>query len=112
MVDWIVRLTAMAVTAVVLADVARGVWLMAKLTRYLRVKYPRLGYTLWLPRFESRRDAAAWLATWRAIARSGDPVIAAIRLDGHAIVLRYFQLALTSNGWAMVVSTIVPRLSA
>jgi hypothetical protein len=73
-------------------------------------KHARLGVGLWLPAFGSVRDARAWLLTWRAILTSGDPAIALVRVKARVLAARYFQLAVTSNAWAMAVSAIVPGL--
>jgi len=59
----------------------------------------------------SLRAARAWLATWRGILRSGDPMMAAIRVDGRCVIARHVQLMLSSHAWVIVVATMVPRLS-
>jgi hypothetical protein len=110
MVDAIVRLTGLAVVLIAALNIAHGVAVAARFVAHVTRRYPHLRLDLWLPLWASRRDAHAWLATWRGILRSGDPVMATIRVDGRRVFGRHLQLMLSSEAWAMVVATMVPRL--
>ena len=110
MVEWIVRLTLLAVAAVALGTLGRAAWLGVRLGRRIGVKHADLGLGLWLPVFRSGRDVRAWLATWSAILTSGDPAIAPVVLEGRLLAARYTQLAATSNAWAFAISVVLPRL--
>jgi hypothetical protein len=111
MVDVIVKLTGLAVLVVAALNLAQGALVAARLIAHVTRRYPHLHLGLWFPRWEDARDARAWLATWRGILRSGDPVMAAIRTDGRTLLFRHVQLMASSQAWVMVVATMVPRLS-
>ncbi len=111
MVDVIVQLTGLAVLAVAVMNLAQGALVAARLIAHVTRRYPHLRLDLWFPRWEDARDARAWLSTWRAILRSGDPMMAAIRVDGRRVMMRHVQLMLSSEAWVMAVATMVPRLS-
>jgi len=110
MVDAIVRLTGIAVIVIATINVAHGIAVLARLVAHVTRRYPHLRLDLWLPVWSTRREAHAWLATWKGILRSGDPVMAAIRVDGRTVFGRHMQLMLSSEAWAMVAATMVPRL--
>src|SRR5262249_29767556 len=111
MVDVIVKITGLAVLAVAVMNLAHGALVAARLGAHVTRRYRHLRLDLWLPRWVHTRDAQSWLATWRGILRSGDPTMAAIRLDGRLVIARHVQLMLSSQAWVMVVATMVPRLS-
>ena len=111
MVDVIVRITGLAVLAVAVMNLAHGALVATRLIAYVTRRYPHLRLDLWIPRWSNARDARAWLATWRGILRSGDPMMAAIRLDGRSVIARHVQLLASSQAWMFVVATMVPRLS-
>ena len=111
MVDVIVTITGLAVLAVAVLNLAQGALVAARLIAHVTRRYPHLRLDLWFPRWENARDARAWLATWRGILRSGDPMMAAIRVDGRSVIARHVQLMLSSHAWVIVVATMVPRLS-
>src|SRR5207244_7211809 len=85
---------------------------IARLVAHVTRRYPHLRLDLWFPRWSETHDVRAWLATWRGILRSGDPTMAAIRTDGRLLIARHTQLMLSSQAWAMVVATMVPRLAS
>jgi len=111
MVEWIIRITALAVAAVAVANMARGAWILLRLGLHLHARHRHLGRQLWLPLWRSPRDAREWFATWRAILTSGDPMIAAVRHDGRVVVTRHLQLLVMSDAWAMAVAVLLPRLA-
>ena len=111
MVDVIVKITGLAVLMVAALNLAQLVLVAGRLVAHVTRRYPHLRLDLWFPRWEDARDARAWLATWRGILRSGDPMMAAIRVDGRRVLGRHLQLMLSSEAWVMVVATMVPRLS-
>jgi hypothetical protein len=111
MVDVIVKITGLAVLAVAVVNVAHGALVTARLVAHVTRRYPHLRLDLWLPRWTHARDARAWLATWRGILWSGDPIMAAIRTDGRVVIVRHVQLMLSSHAWVIAVATMVPRLS-
>jgi len=111
MVDVIVKITGLVVLAVAVMNLAHGALVAARLIAHVTRRYPHLRLDLWFPCWGYTRDAQSWLATWRGILRSGDPTMAAIRTDGRLVIARHVQLMLSSQAWAMVVATMVPRLS-
>ena len=111
MVDVMIEITGLAVLAVAVVNLAHGALVTARFVAYVTRRYPHLRLDLWFPSFHHARDAHAWLATWRGILRSGDPIMAAIRADGRVVIVRHVQLMLSSHAWAIVVATMVPRLS-
>ncbi|HEV8584152.1 MAG TPA: hypothetical protein VGT02_04190 [Methylomirabilota bacterium] len=111
MVDVIVKLTGLAVLAVAVMNLAQGALMAARLIALVTRRYPHLRLDLWFPRWEDTRDVRTWLATWRGILRSGDPSMAAIRVDGRRVMMRHVQLMVSSEAWVMAVATMVPRLS-
>jgi hypothetical protein len=110
MIDMIIRLTAAAILVVALSNVAHGAWIAFRLGTYTRLRYPELATNLWFPIFESRRDVAVWLETWRSILASGDPMLALLRVEGRTVATRYLMLLIGSNGWALVLG-LVPTLT-
>ena len=111
MVDAIVKITGVAVLAVAALNLAQGALVTARLVAHVTRRYPHLRLDLWFPRWVHTRDAQSWLATWRGILRSGDPTMAAIRTDGRLVIARHVHLMLWSQAWAIVVATMVPRLT-
>jgi hypothetical protein len=111
MVDVIVQLTGLAVLAVAVMNLAHGALVAARLIAHVTRRYPHLRLDLWFPRWDSVRDARAWVQTWRGILRSGDPMMAAIRVDGRRVMMRHVQLLLSSEAWVLAAATMVPRLS-
>ncbi len=111
MIETIIRITMVAVFAVGLMNLAHGVWIAFRLERYTRLRYPELARNLWFPIFQSRRDVAVWLATWRSILGSGDPMLALLRVEGRTVVARYVQLLGGSQGWALALGFLVPTLA-
>jgi hypothetical protein len=111
MIDAIMAVTGWAVLAVAVMNLAQGALVAARLVAHVTRRYPHLRLDLWFPRWEQARDVHAWLATWRGILRSGDPVMAEIRTDGRILLARHVHLMISSQAWVMVVATMVPRLS-
>jgi hypothetical protein len=111
MVDWIIRLTALAVATVAAANMARGAWLLVRLGLHVNARYRHLGRHLWLPLWRRPGDAREWLAMWWAILTSADPMIAAVRHDGRVVAARHVQLLVMSDAWAMAVTILLPRLA-
>lgn len=111
MVDVIVKITGLAVLGVATLNLAQGALVTARLVAHVTRRYSHLRLDLWCPCWVRTRDARAWLATWRGILRSSDPIMAAIRTDGRLVIARHVQLMLWSQAWAIVVATMVPRLS-
>ena len=111
MIDVIMAVTGWAVLAVAVMNLAQGALVAARLIAYVTRRYPHLRLELWFPRWQQGRDIRMWLATWRGILRSGDPVMAAIRTDGRTLLARHVHLMISSHAWVMVVATMVPRLS-
>ena len=111
MIDTIVRLTMVAVLAVGVMNLAHGAWIAFRLERYTRTRYPEITRSLWLPIFQSRRDATVWLATWRSILGSGDPMLARLRAEGRTVAVRHVQLLAGSQGWARALGFLVPALA-
>jgi hypothetical protein len=50
----------------------------------------------------------AWLAAWRGVLGSGDPLVAAVRMEGRAVLLRHAQLFAWAETWAMLIVMIAP----
>ena len=111
MVETIIRVTMVAVLAVGLINLAHGAWIAFRLERYTRIRYPELARNLWFPIFQSRRDVSVWLATWRSILGSGDPMLALLRVEGRTVVARHLQLLAGSQGWALALGLLVPALA-
>ena len=103
MVDAIIRITLMLVAVVALVNLGHGVLLAARLARRVRQRHPHGWLRLWLPAWRSPREALAWLATWRALFTSADPLVAAVRADGRAVIMRHAQLFAWCETWAMLV---------
>jgi hypothetical protein len=111
MVETIIRITMVAVLAVGLMNLAHGAWIAIRIGRHTRLRYPEIAKNLWLPIFQSRRDVAVWLATWRSILGSGDPMLALLRAEGRTVMTRHLQLLGDSQGWALVLHIVVPTLA-
>ena len=108
MVDAIIRVTALMVALVAIANLGHSVLLAVRLARRVRQRYPDLWLQLWLPAWRSPREALIWLETWRGILGSGDPLVAAIRLDGRTVMVRHAQLFAWAETWAMLVVLMAP----
>lgn len=108
MVDAIVKLTAAAVIAVAMVNIAHALWLALRLARHAWVRFPGVGLQLWLPVFGSRQDVRDWLAAWREIVTSAEPTLVAMRAEARAIAARYVGLMIGSNGWALAVVAMLP----
>jgi hypothetical protein len=63
---------------------------------------------LCLPTWGSPREASAWFSSWRAILRSPDPLVAAVRADGRSMMVRHAQLFAWTETWAMLVIFMAP----
>jgi hypothetical protein len=111
MIETIIRVTVVAVLAVGVMNLAHGAWIAFRLERYTRTRYPDLARGLWFPIFQSHRDVAVWLATWRSILGSGDPMLALLRVEGRTVVARHLQLLAGSQGWALALGFLVPTLA-
>jgi hypothetical protein len=107
MVDAIIRITTLLVAVVALVNLGHAALLGARLARRVRQHHPDRWMDLWLPAWRSPREAFAWLKTWRAILGSGDPLMATLRLDGRAVMVRHAQLFAWSETWAMFVVLLV-----
>jgi hypothetical protein len=103
MVDAIIRITVMLVAVVALVNLGYGVRLAGRLARCARQRHPNGWLGLWLPAWRSPREAVAWLAAWRALLTSTDPLIAAVRRDGRTVLMRHAQLFAWCETWAMLV---------
>lgn len=108
MVDAIIRLTTLLVAVVALMNLGHAVVLGARLVRRVRQRHPDRWIELWLPTWRSPREALTWLASWREILGSGDPLLAAIRRDGRTVLVRHAQLFAWSETWSMLVVLIAP----
>jgi hypothetical protein len=108
MVDAIIRITTLLVAVVAIVNVGYAVVLIARLARRVRQRHPDRWLELWLPAWRSPREALKWLATWRTILGSADPLIAALRCDARVVMLRHAQLFAWSETWAMLVVLIAP----
>ena len=111
MIETIIRITVVAVLAVGVMNLAHGAWIAFRLERYTRMRYPELERSLWFPIFQSRRDVSVWLATWRSILGSGDPMLALLRVEGRTVAARHLQLLAGSQGWALALAFLVPTLA-
>lgn len=111
MVETIILITMVAVLAVGLMNLAHGAWIAFRFERHTRLRYPEIAKNLWFPIFQSRRDVTVWLATWRSILDSGDPMLALLRAEGRTVMARHLQLLGGSHGWALVVGAVVPTLA-
>ena len=111
MIETIIRVTMVAVLAVGLINLAHGAWIAFRLGRYTQIRYPELARNLWFPIFQSRRDVTVWLATWRSILGSGDPMLALLRVEGRTVIARHLQLLAGSQGWALALGLLVPTLA-
>ena len=108
MVDAIIRITTVLVTLVALVNLGHAVVLTVRLVRRVRQRHPDHWLELSLPAWRSPREAVAWLKAWRAILGSSDPLVAAIRLDGRAVIVRHAQLFAWAETWAMLVVMLAP----
>jgi hypothetical protein len=103
MVDAIIRITVVLVMVVALVNLGHGVLLAGRLARRVSQRQPNGWLGLLLPTWRSPREAVAWLATWRALFTSADPIIAAVRRDGRTVMMRHAQLFAWCETWAMLV---------
>lgn len=108
MVDTIVRITTLLVAVVAVGNVGYAALLAVRFARRIRQRHPERWLELWLPAWRSPNDARRWLATWRSILSSTDPLIAATRADARVLMLRHAQLFAWSESWAMLVVLIAP----
>lgn len=108
MVDAIIRITTLLVAVVAIVNFGYAVVLIARLARRVHQRHPDRFLELWLPAWRSPREALQWLATWRTILGSADPLIAAVRGDARVVMLRHAQLFAWSETWAMLVVLIAP----
>jgi hypothetical protein len=111
MIETIIRVTMVAVVVVGLINLTHGAWIAFRLGRYTLTRYPQLARGLWFPIFQSPRDVTVWLATWRSILGSGDPMLALLRVEGRTVVARHLQLLAGSQGWALALGFLVPTLA-
>ena len=108
MVDAIIRITTLMVTAVALVNIGYAVLIGVRLARRIAQRHPGRSLGLWLPAWRSPREALGWLATWRSILGSTDPLIAGLRGDARRMMLRHAQLFAWSETWAMLAVLIAP----
>jgi hypothetical protein len=108
MVDAIIRITTVLVVVVALVNLGHAILLGARLAHRVRQRHPERWLDLFLPAWRSPREALGWLATWRALLFSADPLIAALRTDGRTILVRHAQLFAWSESWSMLVILIAP----
>ena len=108
MVDAIIRITTLLVAVIALVNLGHGVLLTVRLARRVRQRHPERWLGLWLPAWRSPREALNWLATWRALLGSADPLVAALRTDTRTVLVRHAQLFAWSETWAMLVVLIAP----
>jgi hypothetical protein len=108
MIDAIIRITTLLVAVVALVNLGHAVLLGVRFVRRIRERHPDRWLELWLPAWRSPREALAWIKAWRAILGSGDPLLAAVRMDGRAAMLRHAQLFAWSETWAMLVLLLAP----
>lgn len=109
MVDAIIRMTTLLVALVAIINVGYAALLAIRFARRIRQRHPERWLELWLPAWRSPRDARKWLATWRTLLGSTDPLIAAVRADARNLLLRHAQLFAWSETWAMLVVLIAPH---
>jgi hypothetical protein len=111
MIEAIIRITALLVTAMAVVNLAHTVLLIARLARRLRQRHPDRWLEFWLPAWRTPREALAWLRDWRSVFASPDPVLLAIRVDAGAMMTRHAQLFAGSEAWAMMVALVVTQLA-
>jgi len=108
MVDAIIRITTVLVVMVATVNLGHAVLLGVRLARRIRQRHPDRWMELWVPAWRSPREALAWVKSWREALGSSDPLVAAIRLDGRAVLIRHAQLFAWSETWSMLVVLIAP----
>ena len=108
MVDAIIRITTVLVAGLAVVNFGYAALLGVRLVRRVRQREPERWLALWLPAWRSPREALTWLAAWRAILTSTDPLIAAVRRDARVLLLRHAQLFAWSESWALLVTLIAP----
>lgn len=108
MVDAIIRITALLVVLVALVNLGHAALLVVRLARRLRQRHPHRWHELCVPVWRSPREALAWLAAWRGLLGSGDPLVAALRIEGRAVLVRHAQLFAWAETWAMLVVMVAP----
>jgi len=109
MVDAIIRITTLLVTVVAMVNMGYAALLGVRLARRIYQRHPERWLELVLPAWRSPREARHWLATWRALLASPDPLIAAIRREARRVMVRHAQLFAWSETWAMLVLLIAPH---
>src|SRR5262249_55667246 len=111
MVDVIVRFTVLVVLALAGANGLHAAIVAVRFARQLARRAPHGGLSFWLPAFGSMRDARIWLGQWRALFRSHDPALVAVRLDARLVITRHIHLTVLSHTWAIALSAIAPHLA-
>jgi len=111
MVELIVATTTVAVMGLTALNAVHAGQVAGRLVRHIALRPSHLGLALRLPTFGAVADQRNWLGAWRCILGSRDPAVVAIRLDARLVVTRYLYVALTSQTWAMAVTTIAPNLA-
>ena len=111
MVDMIIRLTALVVTALALANAIHAARVFVRFARHLAGRAPHGGLAFWLPAFGSMRDARIWLNQWRGLLDSRDPALVAMRADARLVFGRHLHLTLLSNTWAIALTVIAPTIA-
>ena len=110
MVDMIIRLTVLAVTALALVNGLHAALVFVRFARHLAARSPHGGLGLWLPAFGSIRDARMWAGQWRALFDSHDLALVALRRDARIVVGRHLHLTLLSSAWTIALSTLAQNL--
>jgi hypothetical protein len=108
MVEAIIRITTLLVAVVAILNVGYAALLGVRLARRIGQRHPERSRELWLPVWQSPREALRWLRTWGTILGSADPIIAALRTDARVLLLRHAQLFAWSQSWAMLALLIAP----
>ena len=108
MVDAIIRITTVLVAVLAIVNFGYAALLGVRLVRRVRQRDPERWLELWLPAWRSPREALKWLAAWRAVLTSTDPLIATVRRDARVLMLRHAQLFAWSESWSMLVTLIAP----
>ena len=108
MVEAVIRITTLLVVLVALVNFGHAALLLVRLARRVRERYPDRWLALWLHAWRSPREALAWLEAWRWILRSGDPLVATVRREGRAVMVRHAQLFAWTETWAMLALMIAP----
>ena len=108
MVEQIIRITTLLVAVVATVNAAHGAVLAVRLARRIRARHPDRWLQLLFPAWRSPHEARAWLRFWREALGAPDPLLAAIRADGRAVLIRHARLFAWSETWSMLVVLIAP----